>query len=303
MTLLFDLINDPIRVTPSSTQIQRTKVALFAGAPGAKESKASPFLKWAGGKTELLPEILKRMPLSFGKYWEPFIGGGAVFFNICPAEAGISDLNEDLINCYQVVRDFPDELISALKKHRNDPDHFTRIRRLQPWELDPVQRAARLIFLNKTCFNGLYRVNSRGEFNVPFGRYENPRICDENALQEASRALRNATIECRDFRHLLYKAQPGDFVYFDPPYVPVSETSSFTSYSEAPFDHREQKALCQVFQALSDRGCRLMLSNSDTEVTRRLYKKYSVESLLVSRAINSNPDKRGKISELIITNY
>lgn len=250
-----------------------------------------------------MPEILRRMPRSFRKYWEPFIGGGALFFNISPADAGISDFNEDLITCYQVVRDFPEDLILALKKHKNDPDHFSKVRKLQPWELDPIHRAARLIFLNKTCFNGLYRVNSRGEFNVPFGRYENPRICDESVLREASRALKNATIECRDFRHLLYKAQPGDFVYFDPPYVPLSDTSSFTSYSEAPFDQREQKALFQVFQALNDRGCQLMLSNSDTELIRRLYKKFTIEQLQVSRAINCRPEGRGKVSELIVTNY
>jgi len=302
---LAHLINDPIRRASNKVQqaTQRTKVALFSGAPGQKLAKASPFLKWAGGKTELLPEILKRLPKSFGGYWEPFIGGGALFFNVSPAVATISDFNEDLINCYRVVRDDVAELITALKKHKNDPIHFAKVRKMQPWQLEPIERAARLIFLNKTCFNGLYRVNSRGEFNVPFGRYENPRICDERVLNEASRALKNVAIECRDFRHLLYKVQPGDFVYFDPPYVPVSETASFTSYSEAPFDQREQKALSQVFRALNDRGCYLMLSNSDTELIRRLFKNFNIESLLVSRAINCNPNKRGKISELIITNY
>jgi DNA adenine methylase len=157
--------------------------------------------------------------------------------------------------------------------------------------------------LNKTCYNGLFRVNQRGEFNVPFGRYENPRICDGNGLREASRVIRGAEVLCRDFRHLLYKAKPGDFIYFDPPYNPLSETSSFTAYSDAPFDQREQKALRQVFTALAERGCHVMLSNSDTEFTRRLYRKFNLQAVQASRAINCRADKRGKISELIITNY
>jgi DNA adenine methylase len=282
---------------------QRTKVALFSGAPLNNAGKATPFLKWAGGKSELLPEIEKRLPKSFGTYWEPFIGGGAVYFRLSPASAVISDANEELANCYQIVRDKVDELIAALKKHSNNKEHFLRVRKLQPWQLDAVERAARLIYLNKTCYNGLFRVNQRGEFNVPFGRYENPRICDETGLREAARVLRGAEVLCRDFRHLLYKAKPGDFIYFDPPYSPLSETSSFTAYSDAPFDQREQKALRQVFNALAERGCHVMLSNSDTEFTRKLFQKFTIQSVQASRAINCRPEKRGKISELIITNY
>jgi DNA adenine methylase len=283
--------------------IQRTKIALFSGIPLKSAGKATPFLKWAGGKTELLPEIEKRLPRSFATYWEPFIGGGAVYFRLSPASAVISDGNEELVNCYQIVRDNVEELIAALRKHSNNKEHFLQTRRMQPWQLEPVDRAARLIYLNKTCYNGLYRVNQRGEFNVPFGRYENPRISDEHGLRDCSRVLRGADIVCRDFRHLLYKAKPGDFVYFDPPYTPVSKTSSFTAYSEAPFDQREQKALKQVFNALDDRGCHVMLSNSDTEFTRRLYHKFNMQAVQASRAINCRAEKRGKISELIITNY
>jgi DNA adenine methylase len=282
---------------------QRTKIALFSRAPQKNAGKATPFLKWAGGKSELLPEIEKRLPRSFSTYWEPFIGGGALYFRLSPASAVISDGNEELVNCYQVVRDEVEGLIAALRKHSNNKEHFLRTRRMQPWQLEPVDRAARLIYLNKTCYNGLYRVNQRGEFNVPFGRYENPRICDENGLRECSRVLREADVVCRDFRHLLYKAKPGDFVYFDPPYSPISKTSSFRAYSESPFDQREQKALRQVFNALDDRGCHVMLSNSDTEYTRKLYHKFNVEAVQASRAINSRADKRGKVSELIITNY
>ena len=282
---------------------KRTKIAFYPGAPIANPGKGSPFLKWAGGKTELLPEIEKRLPRSFSTYWEPFIGGGALYFRINPASAVISDANEELINCYKAVRDQVEEVIAALKKHTNEKAHFLRTRSVQPWQLSPVERAARLIYLNKTCYNGLYRVNQRGEFNVPFGRYDNPRICDEAGLRECSRVLQNAEIICRDFRHLLYKAQPGDFIYFDPPYNPISETASFTAYSDSPFDQREQKALRQVFRALNERGCHVMLSNSDTEFTRNLYKRFKVEAVQVSRAINCQPEKRGKITELIICNY
>jgi DNA adenine methylase len=278
-------------------------MALFSGAPLKNQGKAAPFLKWAGGKSELLPEIAKRLPKSFGTYWEPFIGGGALYFRLSPASAVISDANEELAHCYQIVRDRVEELIAALKKHSNNKEHFLRIRKMQPWHLDPVERAARLIYLNKTCYNGLFRVNQRGEFNVPFGRYENPRICDDAGLREAARVLQGAEVLCRDFRHLLYKAKPGDFIYFDPPYTPLSETSSFTAYSDAPFDQREQKALKQVFNALAERGCHVMLSNSDTESTRRLYHKFNVQAVQASRAINCRADKRGKISELIVTNY
>ena len=284
----------------------RTRNALFSGVTLNVSAKATPFLKWAGGKGELLPEIEKRLPKSFSNYWEPFIGGGALYFRLSPASAVISDGNEELINCYRVVKDRVEDLISALKRHINDKGYFLKLRSVQPWQLGTVERAARMIYLNKTCFNGLYRVNQRGEFNVPFGRYDNPRICDEKGLRDCSAALSNTEILCRDFRHLLYKAQPGDLIYFDPPYSPRSATSSFTAYSEAPFDEREQKALRQVFDALDDRGCRVILSNSDTELTRRLYKdktRFNMEAVRASRNINCQPEKRGKISELIITNY
>lgn len=288
----------------TSPQItKRTRVALFAGAPAQRNKIATPFLKWAGGKSELLPHLVARAPRSFNTYWEPFLGGGALFFYLGPVSAVLSDLNEELINCYQAVKSNVERLIEELAKHRNEKNYFLRVRKLQPWQLDQIQRAARLIFLNKTCFNGLYRVNQRGEFNVPFGRYENPRICDETGLRAASKALQDADVLCRDFRFLLYRAQPGDFVYFDPPYNPVSSTASFTSYSEAPFGDREQRGLREVFRALDARGCHLMLSNSDTKYIRDLYRHFHVESVLASRAINCRGDKRGKISELIIRNY
>jgi len=282
---------------------KRTRTALFLGAPAPRIATASPFLKWAGGKTELLPELIRRLPRSYNTYWEPFLGGGALFFAQAPASAVLSDLNEELVNCYEVVKTSVDSLISELKGHRNTLSHFLHVRKMQPWQLDPITRAARLIFLNKTCFNGLYRVNQRGEFNVPFGHYLNPNFCDERTLQAASRALRDTEILYRDFRFLLYRARTGDFIYFDPPYVPLSSTSKFTSYSETPFGEREQKALKAVFKALAERDCHVMLSNSDTPLIRKLYKGFRIESVLVSRAINCKGDKRGKISEVIIRNY
>ena len=281
----------------------RTRTALFAGAPASPLRSVTPFLKWAGGKTELLPELIRRLPRSFNTYWEPFLGGGALFFSVNPASAVLSDLNEELVNCYEVVKTDLEGLLIELSKHRNSRSHFIEIRKVQPWRLDPISRAARLIFLNKTCFNGLYRVNQKGEFNVPYGKYTNPNFCDERSLRAASKSLKDTEILYRDFRFLLYRAQPGDFVYFDPPYNPVSTTSSFTSYSESPFGEREQKALRAVFEALDDRGCHVMLSNSDTELIRKLYRHFNVQEVLASRAINCQGQNRGKISELIIRNY
>jgi DNA adenine methylase len=281
----------------------RTRTALFAGAPAPFSRSVTPFLKWAGGKSELLPELGRRLPRSFGTYWEPFLGGGALFFAADPRTAVLSDLNEELVNCYKVVKDDVEALLIQLKKHRNSRIHFMETRKIQPWTLDPVARAARLIFLNKTCFNGLYRVNRKGEFNVPYGKYSNPNFNDGLSLRAASAALTNTQIKCRDFRFLLYNARPDDFVYFDPPYNPVSTTSSFTSYSESPFGEREQKALKAVFEALSDRGCRVMLSNSNTELIRKLYRHFNIEEVLASRAINCRGDKRGKVSEVIVRNY
>lgn len=292
---------DPLNSNPQLAK--RTRVALFAGAPAERNRAASPFLKWAGGKSELLQHLVTKVPRSFNTYWEPFLGGGALFFHLAPTSAVLSDLNEDLVNCYQVVRSDVEPLIEELKKHRNEKAHFLKVRKMQPWELDSIQRAARLVYLNKTCYNGLYRVNLRAEFNVPFGQYDNPRICDPIALRAASRTLQNAEITAKDFRFLLYRAQPGDFIYLDPPYNPLSTTASFTSYSEAPFGDREQKALREVFRALDERGCRLMLSNSDTQYIRKLYSNFNTEPVLASRAINCRGDKRGKISELIIRNY
>jgi DNA adenine methylase len=273
----------------------------------ARLANASPFLKWAGGKSRLLQTFDRYFPASFNstknRYFESFIGGGAVFFHLSPHKAVISDLNPELINCYTVIKDNVEELIVALRKHKNDKDHFYRVRALDTDKLTPVERAARLIFLNKTCFNGLYRVNSRGQFNVPFGRYTNPKICDELNLREVSFALAGVDINCGPFEAILKRARKGDFIYLDPPYQPVSATSNFTGYTATCFGNSDQERLADVARILSKRGCLIMLSNSNADFVRDLYRDFRIETVHTSRAINCKADRRGRIAELLIMNY
>lgn len=268
---------------------------------------ASPFLKWAGGKSQLLRTFESMFPKNFNGYFEPFIGGGAVLFHLLTKnpdlQATLSDSNEELINCYRCVRDEVEDVIDALRKHRNDIHHFYKVRAQDVKRLSNAERAARLIFLNKTCFNGLYRVNRKGQFNVPFGRYKNPKICDEQNLRTVSRALTYVQLYSKPFDSVLERANKGDFVYFDPPYQPLSKTANFTSYTSKAFAVSDQQRLADVFKALSERGCQVMLSNSDNEVIRDLYRDFRIEEVLATRAINSDPQKRGKITELLILNY
>jgi DNA adenine methylase len=268
---------------------------------------AAPFLKWAGGKSRLLKTFDRYFPKNFKRYFEPFLGGGAVFFHLANKNrnltAFVSDLNPELINCYEMVRDNKQALIASLKKHRNDKHHFYKIRSQDPKGLLPAQRASRLIFLNKTCFNGLYRVNSKGNFNVPFGKYKSPKIIDEPNLTACSRILNRATISCEPFDQIFFKARLEDFIYLDPPYQPISATSNFTGYTKGAFTLEDQKRLSELFRALSRRGCYLMLSNSDTPEIRALYKGFRFETVQASRAINCNGRRRGRINELLILNY
>ena len=214
------------------------------------EKGTYPIVKWVGGKRQLMFELLKNMPKSHNRYFEPFIGGGALFFELQPENAYISDMNEELINLYSIVRDNVYELISDLNKHEVSKEYFLEIRNLDRTDkyknLSNVQRASRFIYLNRTCFNGLYRVNSQGQFNVPYGNYKNPRIVDENNLLNCSELLKNTEIKCADFSEILTKVKKGDFVYFDPPYVPLNETSSFTSYTKDGFDMDMQFKLREV---------------------------------------------------------
>ncbi len=266
-----------------------------------------PIVKWVGGKRQLMFELLKNMPKKYNRYFEPFIGGGALFFELQPEQAYISDMNEELINLYLVVQNSVEELIMDLEKHEVSKEYFLEIRNIDRTEkyarLSNIERASRFIYLNRTCFNGLYRVNSQGQFNVPFGNYKNPRIIDEINLRNCSILLQNTEIKCADFSSVLDKVQKGDFVYFDPPYVPLNETSSFTSYTKYGFDIDMQFKLREVCDELDNKGVMFMLSNSDTKFVNELYENYEIKKVFASRAVNANASGRGKITEVLVRNY
>lgn len=266
-----------------------------------------PVLKWAGGKGQLLPQLQRQLPETFVAYHEPFVGGGALFFELSRqgliSSAYLSDINSSLIDMYLALRDCVDEVIAVLQRHKHEEEYYYRIRAIDPTELSLPERAARVIYLNKTCYNGLYRENRRGEFNVPFGRYRNPTICDEPNLRAASVALRGVDIRRRHFSTVLDHARPGDLVYFDPPYHPLSATANFTNYDRHGFGPDDQRQLRDVFATLSDKGVAAMLSNSDTLFIRELYAEFHVEQVLATRMVNSKAAGRGKIAELIVRNY
>jgi DNA adenine methylase (dam) len=280
-----------------------------------KNPLVKPFLKWAGGKRQLLPEILEYLPKNIGKttYFEPFLGGGALLFELQPKQAIVNDSNRELINCYQVIKDDVEELIEVLKDHkaRNSKEYFDYLRgidRLKQYnKFSDIQKAARIIYLNKTCYNGLFRVNSKGYFNVPFGRYKNPNILDEAVLRGVNNYFNQNTVTFlnTDFAEAVKDAKKGDFIYFDPPYDPVSNTASFTGYDINGFNQNEQKRLKEVVDELTEKGCNVMLSNSATDFILDLYKDYKETTKIVSatRSINSNALKRGKINEVLVLNY
>jgi DNA adenine methylase len=267
----------------------------------------TPFLKWAGGKRQLLPRILERVPPRARTYFEPFLGGGAVFFALAGARrferAVLGDANRELILCYEALRDDVEGVIRALRRHRYDRLLYYRVRALDPARLAPAARAARLIYLNRCGYNGLYRVNRSGVYNVPFGRYVNPVICDVDKLRAASRALEGVKLVSQDFERTLRAARPGDFVYLDPPYVPLSPTSSFTAYARTPFDAAEQRRLAATLRALGARGVPALLSNSDCPETRDLYEPALAETVPVRRAINSVGSARGSVGELLVKSF
>ncbi len=272
-----------------------------------ENTQTYPLVKWVGGKRQLMFELLKNMPESYNRYFEPFIGGGALFFELQPENGYISDMNAELINLYSVVRDNVYELIQDLNKHEITKDYFLKIRNLDRTKkyntLSNVEKAGRFIYLNRTCFNGMYRVNAQGQFNVPFGNYKNPRIVDADNLINCSKLLKNTEIKCADFSEVLNKVKKGDFVYFDPPYVPLSETSSFTSYTKDGFDIDMQFKLREVCDELDSMGVKFMLSNSDTKLVHELYSSYKINKVFASRAINANANGRGKITEVLVKNY
>lgn len=262
--------------------------------------RVRPFLKWAGGKTQLLPEILASFPRTFGRYHEPFLGGGAVFFALQPEQAVLSDINDELVETYSALRDYPDAVIQELQQHQADETHFYRVRALDVSVMSPIEAAARTIFLNRTCFNGLYRVNSKGIFNVPYGRYANPTICNVDNLLAASRALRKANVRYDSVFNMGRRVARGDLVYFDPPYDPVSATASFTAYAREGFGRAEQIRLAKLFTRLANRGVNVVLSNSDTPFIRDLYRDFKIKSVTARRAINVRADRRGAVGEVII---
>lgn len=273
---------------------------------------AKPFLKWAGGKQQLLAQYEAYFPSTFNRYLEPFIGGGAVFFHLwntdrLPEQVFLFDNNQELINTYKIVRDNVDELIKILAIHKktHDQEYYYEIRNLdrQNVALSDVERAARTIYLNKSCYNGLYRVNRKGQFNVPMGSYKNPAILQEEILKAANAALQHASLEVRDFQTVVDFAQSGDFFYFDPPYHPLSKTASFTGYTAGSFGDKDQRNLAAVFTRLSEKGCLCMLSNSHTPLILQLYQKFRIETVQANRAINSDSKGRGSIQEVVVLNY
>jgi DNA adenine methylase len=266
-----------------------------------------PFVKWVGGKTQLLSKLVERVPIDIGRYYEPFVGGGALFFSLQPQRACLTDINPDLVNLYIVIRDQVEELISDLSQHVYEKDYFYQMRSIdraseyETWT--DVQRASRFIYLNKTCYNGLYRVNSKGQFNAPFGRYTNPTILNSENLYACHKALQKAVIEVSDFSSVRRRIRANDFVYFDPPYAPLSATSKFTSYTKHGFDAEMQYALRDLCRALDKRSVRFMLSNSSAPLILDLYAEFNIEFVYATRSINSNAGKRGKIPEVVVTNY
>jgi len=266
------------------------------------EKAARPFVKWAGGKRKLLPQLLRHVPEKFGTYHEPFVGGGALFFALQPKDAYLSDYNERLVRAYRGVRDDVEGVICRLRNYPHDAAFYYELRQQDVDSMSDAAVAAWFVYLNKIGFNGLYRVNRKNRFNVPFGSQKNPTICDQDNLRACSDCLRHAEVEKEDFVAVLNRARAGDFVYFDPPYVPLSVTESFVSYTDAGFGMQDHCRLRDVALELKRRSVTVLLSNSATETVRELYRKhFTLEEVLADRSINSNASKRGPVKELVIT--
>lgn len=291
------------------------KKNLISSAEKIINDKPKPFVKWVGGKRQLLKQFKlmnlyppERFDPERNRYFEPFVGGGAVFFDLLPKKAFLSDMNFELVTTYNVIKNDVEKLIKLLKKHDHNKEYFLNVRAKKVEKLTPIQIASRFIYLNRACFNGMYRVNSKGEFNVPFGDNKNPLICNEENLRKISQALKNVEIKHQDYKHVLKKARKGDFIYFDPPYHPVSKTSTFTSYTANGFTENDQIELRDIFAELSERGCFVMLSNSDAPFINQIYSELKKDRIRISkveagRAINSNGNGRGKVKEVLVTNY
>lgn len=272
------------------------------------KANVSPLIKFVGGKRGLLPQIYERIPKKFNTYHEPFVGGGALFFSLMSEldhdgkSAFISDSNPSLIRMYSAVANNVEGLIYKLKRMKHSQENFLKVRSKFLPDLPTLDLAASLIYLNKTCFNGIYRVNQKGHFNVPYGHHKNPTICNEENLRDCSRVLKNAVIRCSSFTDVLDDAKKGDFVYFDPPYLPISETSNFVGYTIGGFGLTEHKLLRDIARALKTRGVHVLISNGDHEKIRALYAKgFKVEEVTAPRAVNSKGSGRGHVTELLIS--
>lgn len=269
-----------------------------------------PVLKWVGGKRQLLEKLLALMPKSYKTYYEPFIGGAALLLACHPKQAVINDYNDELMNLYHVIRDDVESLIDHLKQHENTPEYYYAIRAKDrdsdAWEkMTELERASRMLYLNKTCYNGLYRVNAQGQVNVPFGRYKNPNICPEEDLRNMSDYFNSNEIVIMqgDYRDAVADAKPGDFVYFDPPYDPISTTAAYTGYTSNGFNKQNQIELCETCKELNDKGVMFMLSNSATDFIKELYAGFDVRIVPAKRAINCKGNGRGAVDEVIVRNY
>jgi DNA adenine methylase len=266
-----------------------------------------PFLKWAGGKRQLLEQYSSLIPSNFNRYYEPFIGGGALFFHLLPVNAKLCDVNSELINCYKVIKNNVKDLIPILEQHKekfnsNPKEYFYLMRNVDLIKLSNIEKAARTIFLNRTCFNGLYRVNKQGKFNVPFGKYTNPSICDKDNLKTCSLILKKIDLAVCDFSDIENEVQEGDFVYLDPPYM-KNLSNSFTDYTINGFGHKDHERLAEMFIKLNNKKAYVMLSNSNNDFIRNLYSNFQIDLIKEKRNINCNADKRGEINSIVIRNY
>jgi len=293
--------------------LENNKLYDFSKVIQKNKFKAKPFLKWVGGKKKIIPQIKQYIPESYCRYFEPFIGGGALFFDLEPKIAYINDINKVLISAYKNIKNHPHEIINKLedlqkifyeKYNEERKTYFYEIRdAFNNIEYNSLLKTSYIIFLNKTCYNGMYRENLKGKFNVPFGRYKNPKILDEKNILTVSKLLQNVTITDYSFEKAVEDVKSGDFIYFDPPYHPLSITSNFTSYSNGGFTKEDQIKLRDVFKDLDEKGCFVMLSNSDTIFIREIYEEFTQKTVLAARSINCKAAGRGKINELLIMNY